>query len=160
MFIKPDYNLKSIYDINFDNNDDGEFAMEVTMDSKMISKIRAYNELHEDDGGYLNNTLDCYDHENSEDGKTYKNIYCYSTFLDKIIEETGGPGKNGGSDKIKIVGGTRYFTEGDRKTKTQEGGIWTTWSESNPNDWKITTETELAHYQKNYKSLGIGPSWK
>jgi len=148
-------NGENIYDINYESTDiNDDFAMEVVMDSKMISKIRAYNEQHEDDGGYLNNSLKCYDHENSEDGKTYKNIYCYSTFIDELLTD------NDTKDNIKITGGTRYLTEAERKAKSQWSGYWTTWSEANLNKWTITTEHGLAYYKENYAEIGIGPAWK
>ena len=150
---------ETIYDIDYeDTTTNNEFAMQVKLDRQMINLIKNYNDQYENNDGYANNTLKCYDYK--QDGKTYDNIYCYSTFIDKLIEETGGPGKNGGSDKIKIVGGERYFSEAEREAKTQISGYWTTWAEANTNSWTITTQKGIAYYQKNYKEIGIGPAWK
>jgi len=143
---------ESIYDINYDSIDE-EFAMKVTLDSKMISKIRAYNKSQEDKGGYLNNTLECYNHENN--GTTYNNIYCYSTFLDDLLTDDDT------KDNIKITSGkTRYLSKEDRENQTQWSGYWTTWSESDLTKWTVTTEHGLSYYKNKYEEIGIGPAWK
>lgn len=161
---------ETIYEIDYEDttaNADTGFAMKVKLNREMINIIRSYNDNYENNEGYANNTLKCYDHVNSNDGKTYENIYCYSTFLDKLIEEDGGPDANGGSENVKIVGGTRYFTEAERENKTQTSGYWTTWSEASSNKWITSTSIGFV-YNKNYKNnvaddidgIGIGPSWK
>lgn len=151
---------ETIYDINYeDNNSSEEFSMQVKLTASTINFIKNYNEQNVNKGGYANNTLKCYDHTGN-DGITYDNIYCYSTFLDELIEETGGPNSSGGSDNVKIVGGTRYFDENDRKSKTSISGYWTTWSEATGRGWTITTTHGIDYYKKNYKEIGIGPSWK
>lgn len=155
---------ETIYDIDYEDTTtsvDTEFAMQVKLDTQMINLIRTYNDQYENGDGYANNTLKCYDYKNSSDGKTYDNIYCYSTFLDHIIEETGGPNTTGGSEKVKIVGGTRIFNEGERTPeRIFNSGYWTTWSQANASSWTVTTQSGIAYYQKNYKEIGIGPSWK
>jgi len=155
---------ETIYDIDYEDTTtsvDTEFAMQVKLDTQMINLIRTYNDQYENGDGYANNTLKCYDYENSSDGKTYDNIYCYSTFIDHIIEETGGPNTTGGSEKVKIVGGTRIFNEGERTPeRIFNSGYWTTWSQANASSWTVTTQSGIAYYQKNYKEIGIGPSWK
>lgn len=146
-------NSESIYDISFESNDiDADFAMQVTLDSKMISKIRKYNDRYEDSTGYLNNSLECYDHVNNNDNQTYKNVYCYSTFLDELLTD------NDTKDNIKITGGERLLYKEDRKNKTQwSSGYWTTWSEVNKNEWTVVTEKELSWYGT---GINIGPAWK
>lgn len=149
---------ETIYDINFESSsDDNNFAMKVTMNSKMINKIREYNDKYENDYGYLNNSLKCYDY--TQNGITYKNVYCYSTFIDELLYD-----KNT-KDNIKIngnrvIGTNAASTDKLRKTKTQTSGYWTTWAEANPSKWTVTTEKGLSYYKTNYKDIGIGPSWK
>lgn len=161
---------EKIYDINYeDTTVDTEFAMQVKLDTAMINLIKSYNDQYENNDGYANNTLKCYDFTTEEDGQevTYDNIYCYSTFIDHIIEETGGPNTNGGSEKVKIVGGQRLFKEAERKANTQKSGYWTTWSEVSSNKW-ITSTSIGFDYNKNYKTdadkeyygIGVGPAWK
>jgi len=143
----------TIYDIDFNSNNNSGFALKVTMDSKMISKIRAYNDKYEDEEGYLNNTLKCYDYKNPGDGKTYKNVFCYSTFLDELLTD------NDTKNNIKITV-DRPLSESERKNY-KPGGYFTTWTLSNTNGWNISTEVALS-YKKNYGTSGvnIGPSWK
>lgn len=149
---------ETIYDIDYeDTSSDNEFAMKITLDSTLINKIRTYNDEHEDDGGYANNTLKCYDY--TQDGKTYDNIYCYSTFIDELLYD------NSTKDKIKIVGNRIIGTDAKssdnlRKTQTQSSGYWTTWAEANSSKWTITTQNGIAYYKQNYSEIGIGPSWK
>jgi len=150
---------EKIYDINYEDEDSTEeFAMQVTLDAKLINEIKQYNKSHENEGGYANNTLMCYDY-NGDDGITYKNVYCYSTFIDELYYK-------GYEDNIKIVGGNRVIgtnaddTDNLRKTNPNRWSYWTTWSEATLNSWTVITETEMAYYKENYTNLGIGPSWK
>jgi len=145
----------TVYDVDYQASGE-EFAMEVTLDSKMISKIKEYNKNHK---GYLNNSLSCYDYKNSIDNKTYKNVYCYSTFIDELLYD------NDLKDNIKIskdrvIGTNPNDTHDLRKQKTQDSGYWTTWSEATSNSWRITTEREL-YFKSNYgTNNNVGPSWK
>lgn len=151
-------NGESIYDVYFENNNDNSYAMKVTMDSKMISKIRAYNDKHKN---YINNTLKCYDYVNDNDKKTYKNIYCYSTFIDELMYDKELKNNIQINPKnSRIIGTDASSTDKLRKVKTQMSGYWTTFSEANLNKITIKTEHGIAYYQENYKSIGIGPSWK
>lgn len=154
---------ETIYDVNYEDtsNSDAEFAMHIKLDAKMITKIREYNDKYENNGGYANNTLKCYDYVNSNDGKTYSNVYCYSTFIDELLCD------NSIKNNIQIVGNRKIAescdetaTDALRKSQTQMSGYWTTWSEANTNKWKITTEKGIAYYKQNYSEIGIGPSWK
>lgn len=152
---------ETIYDVNYEDtsNSDAEFAMHIKLDAKMITKIRDYNDKYENNGGYANNTLKCYDHVNSNDGKTYSNVYCYSTFIDELLYDSNT------KNNIDIVGNRIIGTNAEssdtlRKKNTQTSGYWTTWSEANTNKWKITTTKGIAYYKQNYSEIGIGPSWK
>ena len=138
-----------------------------------MSKIRNYNESQKDKGGYANNTLNCYDHKGI-DNKIYKNIYCYSEFIDELLFDRDS------NDNIKIVG-NRISATGSygsfeeyqkanndlRKVNTQSSGYWTTWTEASGNKW-ITSTSIGFNYNRNYKDnllndtkgIGVGPSWK
>ncbi len=153
-------NGNEIYDVDF--NDSDGFAMEFTMDSGMISRIKRYNNEQVENGGYANNTLMCYDYQFN--GKTYKNIFCYSTFLDDLLAD------NKTNSKIKIKG-NRIMSENERKVNSATSGYWTTWDKATANkkDWHVILDTRysLEYYTQNYgydsnkeADYGIGPSWK
>ena len=148
---------ETIYDINFENPGvDEEFAMKVTMDSAMISKIRAYNDKYEDTYGYLNNSLKCYDYKNSADGKTYKNIFCYSELLDELLTDSDT------KDNIKITV-DRPTSEAERKNYNPTNGYFTTWTLANSSKWNIKTAYgfSINNTKKGYGTdVNIGPSWK
>lgn len=150
---------ENIYDLDFENPSvDTDIAMKVTIDSTMINKIREYNDKYENDGGYANNSLKCYDFTNT-DGEVYENIYCYSTFIDELLYD------NKTKDKVEIIGNRIIGTSEDdsdtlRKSQTQTSGYWTTWSEANSSGWTINTTNGIVYYKSNYGAIGIGPSWK
>lgn len=146
----------TIYDVDY--NSDEKYAMEVTLDSKMISKIREYNKNHKKDG-YLNNSLKCYDYKNNVDNETYKNVYCYSTFIDELLYD-GNLKNNIKITKNRVIGANANETHQKRKVETQSSGYWTTWSEATSSTWKITTERELYFKSKYGTNINIGPSWK
>ncbi len=156
-------NGNKIYDLKFSNSSSGgsssviedNSAIHVKMDNKMIKKILEHNDLYENNGGYSNNSLECYDYVHPTDGKTYKNIYCYSTFLDKLLKSEVG-------NNIQITTKRILGSSSLRKANTQKSGYWTTWTDANSNKWTITTEHGLGYgkYQEKYDELNIGPSWK
>ncbi len=122
----------NIYDMDFENtNDNNDFAMKVDMDSKMITSIREYNKNNA--GVYNEDTLSCYDYD--KDGIVYEKIYCYSKFLDYLLDK---PDLN---NKIKFSV-DRPTTENERKN-TGNSKYWTIWT-----DFTLTDNTN------------IGPSWK
>ena len=146
-------NGENIFDMNF-ASDNEEFSMEVTLDGKLINWIRKYNDKMKNKGGYLNNSLECYNH--SYNGKEYNNIYCYSTFIDKMIEDN-----NLKTDNMFSV--KRPMNKEDRAnydSRTGFEGYWTTWSLATLNSaWNINTTIELEATKK-YNGTGIGPAWK
>jgi len=150
---------ETIYDITFDSTST-EFAMKVTLDSKMITKIRDYNDRHASEG-YLNNTLMCYDYIDGTN-TTYENTFCYSTFIDELLYD------NDTKDNIeitpsgsRIIAGNAIATDNLRKTKTQLSGYWTTWSMANDSRWNVKTQYGIAYYKEGYgTNINIGPSWK
>ena len=148
---------ETIFDIDFDNpGADAEFAMKVTMDSTMISRIREYNDRYEDTYGYLNNSLKCYDYKNSADGKTYENIFCYSELLDELLTDADT------KDNIEFTV-ERPLSEADRKNYNPSNGYFTTWTLANSSKWNIKTAYgfSINNTKKGYGTdVNIGPSWK
>lgn len=154
-------NGDSVYDVNFDNIDENnDFAMQVTMDGQMISKIRSYNRDHKEEG-YANNTLECYDLKNGEE--LYENVFCYSQFLDNLLEDSGI------SKKIKI--NLERPTGNERKETNANEKYFTSWIGADTSKWNVTTTKELAYYKENYGMVlnpdtnkivdyHVGPSWK
>ena len=135
-----------IFDINVDSEDNEEFAIEITMDASTINYIKKYNQGRE----FTDNSLDCYDYKNSKDGIVYKNIFCYSKFIDKLINEKKG------DIKISV---RRPISKSDRNNyNTDKIGYWTVWPKA---IWNVKTTQEISYYQTNFgEENNIGPSWK
>ena len=154
----------SVFDIDFDNpKEDGDFAMQVKMDGQLISKIRTWNKKPENEN-YLSNTLECYDLEDSSTDRVYKNVYCYSTFIDYLLSEEDS------AKKIKFagVGLNRPTSKSERKANSSS--YFTNWISVNASDWGITDKIALdytSHFGKEYNletgvqiDYHVGPSWK
>ncbi len=153
-------NSNSIYEVDFENtSDEQDFAMQVTMDPKAVNWIRDYNQTAS--GGYLNNTLECYDLEVGEN--IYDNVYCYSTFIDEMINDNVG--------NIKIAGAERPMDENGRKAYSN--GYFISWQTDNINtqEWEVRTERGIEYYTSNFGMVydktankdvdyRVGPSWK
>lgn len=122
-----------IYD---DKTTDGStLGFSIKLTPEIINKITAYNKDNEDNGGYINNSLTCYDA--TIDGETYKNIYCYSELIDKLVTENG--------DNVTVLP-SRVNDETRRANDTGTSGYWTLWS-----NYRIDKTSE---------SVIGGPSWK
>lgn len=122
-----------IYD---DKTTDGStLGFSIKLTPEIINKITAYNKDNEDNGGYINNSLTCYDA--TIDGETYKNIYCYSELIDKLVTENG--------DNVTVLP-SRVNDEARRANDTGTSGYWTLWS-----NYRIDKTSE---------SVIGGPSWK
>lgn len=143
---------ESIYDVSFENTNSDDFAVKVKLNGRMISKIREYNKEKEEEGtGYLNNSLSCYDYKDGS--TTYKNIFCYSTFLDELAKDFG--------ENIEFTH-ERPTTESERKNYIPSyNGYFTTWSLADSSKWNVITEKGIAYYKEGYGTkINIGPSWK
>lgn len=112
--------------------DDSELAFSIKMTPDVINTIKEYNKKHTKDGGYINDSLTCYDA--TIDGKTYKNIYCYSDLIDELVGEY---------EEVIKAPNRLENNESKRKSETESSGYWTLWS----------------GYVYNESVLG-GPSWK
>lgn len=147
----------------------GDYSLKVVMNSDMITKIREYNKSQE---SYNNDTMTCYDYpiDRGEDrckeaGYTWKkegtsgkcvmaNIFCYSSFVDKLVN-----GDFGGEVDIK---------NGDERIKAKENFNATDYTAPgvNNNDNLIQTNDYWTIYI--FSSLDVdndgipdvGPSWK
>ena len=125
---------------------DDKYVMKVNLDSSMINAIK-----NREDKDYASNTLKCYDY--TQDGKTYNNIFCYSTFIDELVND------NKTKDKITFSV-ERPLSEAKRKD-SQNSEYWTTWTKKlESSKWSITTIKEFSYSKPNYDEIGIGPSWK
>lgn len=122
---------EQIYD---DKTTDGSrLAFSVKLTPDMIKTITKYNNDNLNKGGYLNSSLSCYDATTS-DGKTYKNIYCYSELIDTLVDDY--------SDNVTVLP-TRIREEGRRASETDNSGYWKLW------DGYVYSESVIG-----------GPSWK
>ncbi len=122
-----------VYD---DKTTDGStLGFSIKLTPEIIDKITKYNKDNEEKGGYINNSLTCYD--DTIDGVTYKNIYCYSELIDKLVEENG--------DNVTVLS-TRINDEEKRASGSSTSGYWTLWK---------TFATD-----KTSESVIGGPSWK
>lgn len=139
----------SIYD-TASTEDNSNVRIKFKVNSKMINAIRNYNKDQKKTGGYLNNSLTCYDYG------SYSKIMCYSELIDKLFNDY--------SERIEI-NVTRPTGDDARSNYTATGtqGYWTLWDTvvSNPGRWSVTTEQSLSSYQEGYgTTMDIGPSWK
>ncbi|MBE6140656.1 MAG: hypothetical protein E7172_03880 [Firmicutes bacterium] len=133
---KSDLTISEIENLNEQvyNKDgsDSEFAFSIELNGNTIRRIKEYNEEVEKYGGYANPSLVCYDYTAS-DGKVYNQIFCYSTFIDELVEE----GYN-----IE-TGVERLIDEDDRRSNANATNYW----------------TPYAGYVYNESVIG-GPAWK
>lgn len=133
---KAEKTITEIEDVNemvYDKTgDDSELAFSIKMTPDVINTIKEYNKKHTKDGGYINDSLTCYDA--TIDGKTYKNIYCYSDLIDELVDKY---------DDAITANNRLENNESKRKSETESSGYWTLWS----------------GYVYNESVLG-GPSWK
>lgn len=151
-------NGNSIFDVDFKHPTDNEdFAMQVTMNPQTINWIKEQNK----GSNYLNNTMECYDLK--QNGKTYENVYCYSTFIDEMIKD--------GYGNIIIAGAER--PSGEESRKNNSNGYFKSWLTDNINQsgWEVRTTEEISYYTSNFGMVydstsnrdidyKVGPSWK
>lgn len=137
---KADKTISEIQEINEmvydDKTTDGStLGFSIKLTPEVISKIKEYNKNKEDEGGYINDSLTCYDATIS--GQTYKNIYCYSELIDELLDEN--------SENVTVLS-SRINDENQRASGTQNSGYWSLWSNFS--------------VDKTSESVIGGPSWK
>ena len=114
-------------------------AFSIKLTPEVTRMITSYNEEQLEYGGYANDSITCYDAKIG--GVTYKNIYCFSDFIDTLIEK--------GAEIV--VPNTRVpaTSRSDNNNAANNGSInsyWTLWS-----DYSV--------YADNDTVIG-GPAWK
>lgn len=112
--------------------------LSVTMTPGLASEIRSYNNTAEKNGGYSNDSLTCYDYDS-----TYKNIFCFSDFLDSMSKDHAEAFTFVNQDGVHRPTSEERTTSG----KIVESKYWTTYIQK-------TTET-----LNGVGNVG-GPSWK
>lgn len=126
---------ESIYDPEGKTSDGSSaLALSIKLTPKAIRELKNYNEKHSSDGGYINDSLTCYDAE--VNGKTYKNIYCYSEVIDDLVKNY----------EVTIPDGKRLDSATARAASQNQNGYWELWSDKHE---FIYSESVIG-----------GPSWK
>lgn len=126
---------ESIYDPEGKTSDGSSaLALSIKLTPQAIRELKNYNEKHSSDGGYINDSLTCYDAE--VNGKTYKNIYCYSEVIDELVKNY----------EVTIPDGKRLDSETARAASQNQNGYWELWSDKHE---FIYSESVIG-----------GPSWK
>ncbi len=139
---KADATIKEIEDVNESIYDpegktsDGSsaLALSIKLTPQAIRELKNYNKKHSSDGGYINDSLTCYDAE--VNGKTYKNIYCYSEVIDDLVKNY----------EVTIPDGKRLDSATARAASQNQNGYWELWSDKHE---FIYSESVIG-----------GPSWK
>lgn len=126
---------ESIYDPEGKTSDGSSaLALSIKLTPQAIRELKNYNEKHSSDGGYINDSLTCYDAE--VNGKTYKNIYCYSEVIDDLVKNY----------EVTIPDGKRLDSTTARAASQNQNGYWELWSDKHE---FIYSESVIG-----------GPSWK
>ena len=126
-----------IYD---DKTTDGSrLGFSIRLTPAIIKKITKYNQDNLNSGGYLNNSLKCYDA--TINGETYKNMYCYSELIDELVKDAAS-----NKDVNIAVLPSRINDEARRASESGNSGYWTLWS-----NYSIDKTSE---------SVIGGPAWK
>lgn len=126
---------ESIYDPEGKTSDGSSaLALSIKLTPQAIRELKNYNEKHSSDGGYINDSLTCYDAE--VNGKTYKNIYCYSEVIDDLVKNY----------EVTIPDGKRLDSQTARAASQNQNGYWELWSDKHE---FIYSESVIG-----------GPSWK
>ncbi len=139
-------NNEMIYNDSKDS-DNSALAFSIKMTPEVTKTIKEYNKEHGKDGGYINNSLTCYDAKVGNN--TYKNIYCYSALIDKLVDKDA-----------EIIANNRLTKSENRENNTGSSGYWTLWEGfSKVNKDKDGLPVEIDENNSTYKLIG-GPSWK
>lgn len=112
-----------IYDDSNPTDENSELDFSITLKSSDITWIRNYNKEAEKNGGYGNQSLECYDYEGT-DKKVYPNQFCYSTFIDElkskgteiVAKGRDAKGERTESDNSRILKSTSTYWEPWDKT--------------------------------------------
>ena len=87
--------------------------LSVTINRSVANAIKNYNDAHENDGGYSNNTITCSDLNGAK-------VACYSSFIQDLVDKKYG-------DAVKTVVNrdkNNYFTKWNGATDSITGPAW------------------------------------
>ena len=142
-----------------DSKDNDVKVMKVNLTQSMINSIKKYNKDKESEGGFGDNSLECYSYNDGT--KTYNGVFCYSKFLDEYVK--------GYSNKFTFYK-DRLSTENARKgAKNQCTGnncYWTTWNQALDSGLSVTTnncrytEGKFTGIVDGDSKDAIGPSYR
>ncbi len=115
-----------------DSKDNDVKVMKVNLTQSMINSIKKYNKDKESEGGFGDNSLECYSYNDGT--KTYNGVFCYSKFLDEYVKDY--------SNKFTFYK-DRLSTENARKGAnnqcTGNNCYWTTWNQALDSGLSVTT---------------------
>ncbi len=142
-----------------DSKDNDVKVMKVNLTQSMINSIKKYNKDKESEGGFGDNSLECYSYNDGE--KTYNGVFCYSKFLDEYVK--------GYSNKFTFYK-DRLSTENARKGAnnqcTGNNCYWTTWNQALDSGLSVTTnncrytEGKFTGIVDGDSKDAIGPSYR
>ena len=133
--------IENINEMIYDDKttDGSRLGFSIRLTPAIIKKITKYNQDNLNSGGYLNNSLKCYDA--TINGETYKNMYCYSELIDELVKDAAS-----NKDVNIAVLPSRINDEARRASESGNSGYWTLWS-----NYSIDKTSE---------SVIGGPAWK
>lgn len=133
--------IESVNEMIYDDKttDGSRLGFSIRLTPAIIKKITKYNQDNLNSGGYLNNSLKCYDA--TINGETYKNMYCYSELIDELVKDAAS-----NKDVNIAVLPSRINDEARRASESGNSGYWTLWS-----NYSIDKTSE---------SVIGGPAWK
>lgn len=160
---------ETIYDPGDKTNTGSNLGFSIRLTPNIVEFIKKYNEDLDDNGrrdkaenttynalmgkGYANDSLVCY----SDEEKGFGNIYCFSRFMDELIDKYSDEVLSDLSKRTNIA---------DRKDNPNLNNYWTLWIPGNngvpANEGYITptcSETDPDYPNCHVNNIG-GPAWK
>ena len=130
-----------------DDDEDSQLSFSIRMTSDVVNYLKEYNDDVEEEGGYANDSLTCYDA--TINGVTLANIYCFSDVIDDLIDQYGE----------QITAPNRPSESGRTDSRVDESSYWTLWG-----GWFDTLDAnndgELDRDANGQYTVIGGPSWK
>ncbi len=115
-----------------DSKDNDVKVMKVNLTQSMINSIKRYNKDKESEGGFGDNSLECYSY--NDGSKTYNGVFCYSKFLDEYVKNY--------SNKFTFYKdrlSTKNARKGAKNQCTGNNCYWTTWNQALDSGLSVTT---------------------
>lgn len=131
---------ETIFDDKIDEeNSELDFSIRMTAD--IVNDLKEYNDNHEEEGGYANDSLTCYAYT-ADNGTKFANIFCYSDLIDELIDKYG--------EQITVRNRTNAASRSDEDNKANSQNYWETWE-----GWSESVRDENGQY-----TVIGGPSWR